>query len=913
MLESETELNSESETEAAPASEEELRLKRSIARNVPQLVQLLLGIPEESTGTSDNYKQLVACAEQTLLVTESFNEQSANAVKERLSDFMLRLRLKELKDVADDIRSETKIVLEDPWLAEHPMKELACRLMEFYVSISSLKQELGPEEGSSPQENQEHTWLRYLALDDEEEDEPYFETDHDSDSNTVIYNANSNLQQEVEVSPRTVLPEHIPAAEQLFNQRVETVYEQILMPSIRGEDDPRRTFATDYGEYLHEQLQLCEQPMSEERLLLRELLIMFFAPRSCGNFVLIDRRLQLREDATQIAQTLAHSPILESLWQMQQLRQFIDCSHRLETFICFAQGLEQLLLPVMEFLVDYENRVRRGTELGMVQQFLHAAVAPMARLQLLADMLPLGIDLDSDPPAACCLQLLQQLFKLSAKPQTSEDNFPNCHAAMAATLLLHSLKEYCRILDSWWQTGSFQNHSGEFPFRQHHLDCMTSYVKVEKDRRSHAPRLRFISRHVQQAAPFVATLCDTRCNEQFVAKHYDILKDDLYDTFKLLFLHELCCYQVRCAHQPRPQYAPEILKQLQMDYPEHVLRLIIAYHNYVQQASIHTVLASILACSPDVPLAKIMRKTLKQLLHTRLLAVRCYTKQLLQVKFQLQDKLQYLVGVCMATALPLQPQKCDRFFELLEDKQTTAATWQLRVILEGTFSPFSSMIFVHLPSSNLAEIALKVPSAWMLRRVVQLPQMELLNIPFRLTLRTHQAQWMLRSLPQLSQAKAKRLVKALMAIKMRLAKALREIIQHPVRSCEAQQIHRNFLEALQQPSSSLQGLRHSSLKFFHQMSQLLSESTADGDPEEILAWAQYLKKLWLRVQDLLADANDFVVCSESSPYYKWAYKTLEERYLQTIRRRCVACIWVMRQKWQYCHKKYKQIHLVETS
>ncbi|XP_034656002.1 uncharacterized protein LOC117893481 [Drosophila subobscura] len=909
MLESETELDSESEAEPAPATEEELRLQRSIARNVPQLVQLLLGIPGDCTDTSDHYKQLLASAEQTLSVPEAFDEQSANAVKERLSDFMLRLRLKELGDVADDLKSLTKIVLQDPWLAVHPMKELPCRLIEFYVSISSLQQELGPEEGSIPQENLEDTWLRYVPFNEEEEDEPYFETDYDSDSNTVIYNANCNRQLEVEV-----LPEDIPTAEELFHQRVETIYEQTLMPCNRGEDDPRRAFATDYGEYLHEQLRLCVEPINEEQLLLRELLIMFFAPRNCGNFVLIDQRLQLREDATQIAQTLAHNPILESLWQMQQLRQFIDCSHRMETFICFAQGLEQLLLPVMEFLVDYERRVRRGTELGTLQHFLHAAVAPMARLQLLADMLPLGIDLDRDPPAACCLQLLQQLFKLSAKPQTSEDHFPNCHAAMAATLLLHSLEEYCRILDAWWHTGTLQNHSGEFPFRQHHLDCMTSYVRVQKDRRGSAPTLRFISRHVRQAAPFVATLCDTRCNEQFVAKHHDILKDDLYDTFKTLFLHDLGCHQVRCAHQPRPQYAPEMLKQLQMEDPDHVLRLLIAYHTYMQPPSVHTVLGSILACSPHVPLAKIMRKSLKRLLHTRLLAVRCYTRQLLNVKFQLQDKLQHLVGVCMATALPLplQQQQCERFFGLLEENQTTAATWQLRVIIEGTFSPFSSMIFVHLPCSNLAEIALKVPSDWMLRRVVQLPQMELLNIPFRLTLRTHQAQWMLRSLPQLPQAKAKRLVKALTAIKVRLAKALQGIIHHPVKSCEAQQIHRNFLEALQKPSSSLQGLRHSSLKFFHQMSMLLSESTADGDPEEILAWAQYLKKLWLRVQDLLDDGNDFVVCSEAPPYYKLAYKTLEERYLQTIRRRCDAWISVMRQKWQYCHKKYNNIQLVET-
>ncbi|XP_022208330.2 uncharacterized protein LOC111064835 [Drosophila obscura] len=875
MLEAETESETQSETETG-TEEEQLRLNQSIDRHVPQLVQLLLGIPDESTGNSANYEQFVASAKQTLAVAHYFGEQSADDVKAKLSEFMLQLHLRGHENIAKAIEKHTKTVLTDPWLEEHPVKEFQCRLIEFYLSISNLKDELCPEEDTRARENLVNRYMEASRNGDLD-----FEIDSDTDSNV----ANSNLfgsdlrQEEVDaavVSPRS-LPEVNPCPEAILQERCNC-----------GGEFLHRSFATDYGGYLYEKLLLLyvEKPMDEKKLLLRELLVMFFLPHNCIYFVMVDQRIQLRIDAPQIVQMVSLKPILESLWQMQQLRRFIDrCLNmqrscdRLQTFICFAQGLERLLLPVMQFLVDYDRRVREDTDVTNVQHFLCSSASPMERIQLLADMLPRDLKLDTEPPDVCCLKLLGQLHDLSSKPQTAVANIPSNHAALAATLLLHSLEGYCRILDTWWQTGDFRDHSGELPYRQQYLDGMTSFMPRELDRKSRSC-VRFIDRHVRQAAPFVATLCDTQRNEDFVTTHKSLFKVSLYHEFVSTFLSELWDYHVRCYVHPRSQFALPMLEQL-----------VIAYHKDMQghmdHPSIHDILESVLACAAYVPLPEIIQQTLKQLLHKRLLLVRCYTQHLLQKELHLQDKLQCLVGVCMGDVARHQ-QKYERFFELLEDNQLPEASWKLKDIFEEMYSQFSSMIFVDLPGSNLAEISLKVPNDKILQRVVTPPLMELLNISFRLNLRMHQAQWMLAALPQLPEAKAERPIQVLVAVKNILAFNLR----HPGKPDMAQKIHSSYLKALQKPFANLEDLRLSSHKFAQRMSELLSQSTAEGDPEEILAWAQLLKKLWLRTLDLLDDGNAFVACPAASPCFQLDYKLLDERYLQTILRRCCAMTMV---------------------
>ncbi|XP_022216639.2 uncharacterized protein LOC111070426 [Drosophila obscura] len=278
--------------------------------------------------------------------------------------------------------------------------------------------------------------------------------------------------------PPLQLPKH-------FTQHTQCVCDENLLPqqihahwwrqdiaihTKPPDSDPLSNFAITYVQFLNKQsLGLVQYPLpntSTERCLLREILFMFISPVSCCFFVVDEeRRISVRQN-TSICSVTAEglketldTHLVPAMEDMKQLRQTIDkltLRHNGQNIIgtleCFANGLRDLVRPIKEALLAYEERVLSEEPVSLIH-FIRHMNKHFRMLQLLRLMCSKAV-LPSGPPHLMCAHLLSQLY------QQTRLHVP--HQKLAIALLLVSLNTYCNIFDGWWRRAKLEDRQAQF-------------------------------------------------------------------------------------------------------------------------------------------------------------------------------------------------------------------------------------------------------------------------------------------------------------------------------------------------------------------------------------------------------------------------------------------------------------------
>ncbi|XP_016992335.2 gamma-tubulin complex component 5 isoform X2 [Drosophila takahashii] len=235
---------------------------------------------------------------------------------------------------------------------------------------------------------------------------------------------------------------------------------------------PLGNFAVSYVQFLNRQargmLQLPLPKTVTESCLLREILFMFVAPASCCFFEFDEtkRRISVRSNVS-VCNTTAPNlkaylelNVVPALEDMLELRRIID-AHTVHfngmqttgTLECFAYGLRDLLRPISQLLIAYEDRVVKEPENTGLLRFVSEFSRHFKQLRLLRH---LGEDciLTQGAPHLRSAYLLCRLYR-HTNPQV-------LHQKLATGLLLVSLKRYCHIIDGWWRRAKLEDRLNEF-------------------------------------------------------------------------------------------------------------------------------------------------------------------------------------------------------------------------------------------------------------------------------------------------------------------------------------------------------------------------------------------------------------------------------------------------------------------
>ncbi|XP_034480394.1 uncharacterized protein LOC117786312 [Drosophila innubila] len=243
--------------------------------------------------------------------------------------------------------------------------------------------------------------------------------------------------------------------------------------------EPGSNFAIAYVQHMNrETRRIIKYPLpktTSESNLVREIILMFFAPASCCFFeVQPDEKLiSVRKNisiSTVTSKTLKHvleGEVLPALQAMQQLRRIINDltlptsdEPTTGTLKCFAWGLRDLINPVQDSLIDFERRLLDKAD-GKEDNddssttlicFLRHMEKKFQRLLLLKSLATCAII--KGPPHLRSAYLLSQIYKHT---MINVD-----HQKLATALLLVSMRRYCSIMDNWWQHAEFDDWHNEF-------------------------------------------------------------------------------------------------------------------------------------------------------------------------------------------------------------------------------------------------------------------------------------------------------------------------------------------------------------------------------------------------------------------------------------------------------------------
>ncbi|EDX01780.1 gamma-tubulin complex component 5 [Drosophila yakuba] len=231
-------------------------------------------------------------------------------------------------------------------------------------------------------------------------------------------------------------------------------------------------FAVSYVQFLNSNARgLLALPLPKtttESCLLREILLMFVRPSSCCFFIFNKetRRITVRENVsicTVTARTLQNFlllnvvPALEDMFEVQRIIEahtvHDDGMKTTITLECFAYGLRDLVRPISQLLIAYEERViedpATNTLINLTIEF-REHFRQLRLLRLLAE----DVILDKGPPHLRSAYLLSRLYK-QTMPQVP-------HQKLAIALLLFTLRIYCSIIDGWWRRATLEDRLDEF-------------------------------------------------------------------------------------------------------------------------------------------------------------------------------------------------------------------------------------------------------------------------------------------------------------------------------------------------------------------------------------------------------------------------------------------------------------------
>ncbi|KAH8355445.1 hypothetical protein KR084_006810 [Drosophila pseudotakahashii] len=261
----------------------------------------------------------------------------------------------------------------------------------------------------------------------------------------------------------------------------------VQLNTLPADSTPMANFAVSYVQFLNRNARgLLQLPLPKtvtESCLLREILFMFVRPASCCFFEFDEqtRRISARSNVS-VCKTTAPTlkaylefNLVPALEDMLELRRIID-AHTLHfdgmrttgTLECFAYGLRDLLRPISQLLIAYEDRVVNDPANSTLLQFVIEFRRHFAQLRLLRH---LGEDciLANGPPHLRSAYLLSRLYR-HTNPQV-------LHQKLATALLLVSLKRYCHIIDGWWRRATLEDRLNEF--------IVERWVEEDADRRGY--------------------------------------------------------------------------------------------------------------------------------------------------------------------------------------------------------------------------------------------------------------------------------------------------------------------------------------------------------------------------------------------------------------------------------------------
>ncbi|EDV50982.1 uncharacterized protein LOC6544270 [Drosophila erecta] len=676
--------------------------------------------------------------------------------------------------------------------------------------------------------------------------------------------------------------------------RIQTTWWQVDVSVCKQPGNLVSSFHQGYADFLIFQLresQTSIRKMSEEYLLLSELIVLFFASANCGNFTILNDNWELRTDELKHLQEGPFlGEIISSIKHMRHLREFIETHaykrimcDRLETFKFFSVALKQLLRPVMEFLVHFERRLTKGIEPATLQHFIETSRSPLERIKLLYK---LSQNNKEELPFMRSLRTLDTLFT-----NTFRNIQPKLLRSLSASLLLHALQAYCQFLDNWWSTGDFADCHEEFLFERILVNGQTEYVlrksAIQTEELLKWEFFDIIQGHVLDSSEAVAVLHDAKTIGDFNTLHGIVQQIPLHSLLIDGVLKELAPYQIKIIKDST--YVPDILQQLQSTDHDALRRLFYSFHMETRPDprqpaghSIDELLKNFLACADYTPVSEIITQELKRLLHRRTRLAKSYICGLVQ-EFQVERVVRHLRSVFLLWNYDQFLSEFELFFESLRRNQLMVASYKLEQIVVSQDFSLGHMFKVRLTDAHPDFICLKVRYDPLLKRVISQEQIETMNSCFRLILNLNFSLYRLHNLPPLDYSKHKRLLDALRSIQTSLIFVLEEQLSHPCKLFRIMQDLHSYNSELDEYTSLGELRRNQELFVLHMQKYLREEQFACSLPE-ILKLSRVFWHRWERTRVLIDEYRSL----KATNIFEGKYELLRLNYLLETLKKCKA-------------------------
>ncbi|XP_002007113.2 uncharacterized protein LOC6581378 [Drosophila mojavensis] len=752
-----------------------------VDQQIPKLVKLLL----ESEVEDETYTN---CLKSALCRLENYAKplNTAESISQNLGDFLDRYVCERLEIMAHTIKTLCNVILDDIIITD--CFKLA--LLDFMLSVNfkafrsvrihyddyMARRKKVLKALAAAQSTNCLSGRREIKLDS------YRETM--SSVNNYTSTSEEDVLSESTASLHTIRSQDISdqietlaigsSSDEIYpNQEQEPIDQPPAMIRCKYLTGNRR-FIVAFGSYLRGKFNnapQCLMEYGEEGFVLREILCMFFLPGDCHFFHIVNHMIELRPDVISNKETRLFivEKFLRPLQHMQMIQLYISCNEtskdnteRTETLLCLSAAFRRLLKPIVEVLTQFERSLSNDFELLNLRDLRRATKARFESLERLwslaaATYMSYPSEFGNEPHSRS-QHIMCSLVELTLQTLTSKDP---AKRAYAAALLLNELQVICRFLDSWWQTGEFNDWLEEFAAMKSEKNCRTEYTMRPYHYGQPYMKIcriyRIIKRHIESAGLALAALYDSQRLVDFVSEHQELLAIKLHQAVVRSMNEELRFYQ---RHPESPvQAGRDIFWQLRATDDEHLRSLYYAYYeetmsdlNQPEFCSIDELLRRCQNCVVYTPFAELICQTFEHHLEQRALLVNRYVNYLIQDRLQLAKVFEKLRAVFLLLNFNEFDEEYSLAYGYLENGLIVKGAEQLQIIMNKYNSvellrndPF----YVTLPITNIEQLALAYSCNKMLTSIITEPQIKSYNEAFRLRLQLYVTVYRVQQLPQL--------------------------------------------------------------------------------------------------------------------------------------------------------------------
>ncbi|TDG53303.1 hypothetical protein AWZ03_000118 [Drosophila navojoa] len=844
-----------------------------VDRQMPKLVKLLL----ESEVEDDTYTN---CLNSALYCLESYAKplNTAESISQNLGDFLDRYVCERLEIMAQTIKKLCNVILDDIIITDG----FKLALLDFMLSVN-FKAFRSARIHYDDYMARGRNVLKALAA---------------AQSTTALYGRRENKldsyretlsskNKSTSTSEEEVLSESTASLHTIRSQDISDNIETLAIGSSSDELYPNqeeeaidmppklnrcsRRFIVAFGSYLRSKFNnapQCLMEYGEEGFVLREILCMFFLPGDCHFFHMVNHMIDLRPDVISNKETRLYivEKFLRPLHHMQMMQLYINCSEtskdnteRTETLVCLSAAFRRLLKPIVEVLTYFERSLSNDFELLSLRDLRRATKTRFETLERLwslaaATYMSYPAEFGNEPHSRS-QHIICSLVELTLQTLTARDPEKR---AYAAALLLNELQVICRFLDSWWQTGEFNDWYEEFAFKKSERNCRTEYTMRPLDYGQPYMKIcrihRIIRRHIESAGPALAALYDSRRLADFVNEHQELLTRKLHQAVVHSMYEELRFYQV---HAQMPvQAGRDIFWQLRTTNDQQLRSLYYAYYvetmSDLKQAefcNIDELLRRCQNCVIYTPLAELIFQTFERHLEQRALLVNRYVNCLIQNRLHLAKVFEKLRAVYLLFNFNEFDKEYSLAYGYLENGLIVKGAEQLQVIMNR----YNSMamlrndpFYVALPITNIEQLSLAYSCNKMLNGIITEQQIKSYNEAFRMRLPLYVTVYRVKQLPPLNSDNA--VAESLSELQDTVVQALEKHFQ-----IEALQRAVDQLDEILPRSEKLSHLQIAHQEFVSLMvsSLKLGVYRSQHEQQELLTMARIVICLWRRVEYIL--------------------------------------------------------------